>query len=440
VSEAPDAFIRFFRGAAPYINAHRGRTFVVAFGGEAVAGPGFSALVHDVAQLASLGARLVLVHGTRPQVEARLKAAGLALHYHEGMRATDAEALTCVKEAAGLVRMEIEARLSMGLANSPMAGARIRVASGNFVTARPVGVRDGVDFGHTGLVRRVDRAALTTVLDEGAIALLSPIGYSPTGEVFNLTAMEVASAAAVALKADKLLCLVDPPGLLGEDGAPVRELDLEGAENRLGDGSELPEPLRLTLAGCVTALVGGVRRAHLVDRTVEGGLLLELFTRDGIGTLITADGFEAMRPATIDDAGGILELIAPLEADGVLVHRARERLETEIGNFIVMARDGAVVACAAFYPSPGEGVGELACLAVHPDYRKAGRAAALLERVEREAAARGIGRVFVLTTQTAHWFLERGFAAADLSALPLERQALYNYQRNSKVYVKELGP
>lgn len=440
MSDGPDAFIRFFRGAAPYINAHRGRTFVVAFGGEAVAGPEFAGLIHDIAQLSSLGVRLVLVHGTRPQVEARLNAAGLALDYHEGVRATSPEALACVKEAAGVVRMEIEARLSMGLANSPMAGARIRVASGNFVTARPVGVRDGVDFGHTGLVRRVDTVAIGKVLDEGAVALLSPVGYSPTGEVFNLTAMEVAGAAAVALEADKLLCLVDPPGLADAAGAPVRELSLADAEARIGAEPALPGPLKATLAACVTALVGGVRRAHLVDRSVDGGLLTELFTRDGVGTLVTTRGFEATRPASIDDVGGILALIGPLELAGVLVPRPRERLETEIGTYTVLERDGAVVACAAFHPFPEEAVGELACLAVHPEYRKAGRAQVLLEQVERAAREQGIGRVFVLTTQTAHWFLERGFVAAEIGALPVRRQAMYNYQRNAKVYVKDLGP
>lgn len=434
----PDPFIRFFRGAAPYINAHRGRTFVIVFGGEAVAAEGFSDLIHDIAQLSSLGARLVLVHGNRPQVEARLQAAGVEMRYHDGMRVTGPDALGAVKEAAGLVRMEVEARLSMGLANSPMAGARIRVASGNFVTARPLGVRAGVDFGHTGRVRRIDTAAIGRVLDEGAITLLSPVGYSPTGEVFNLTAHEVASAAAVALRADKLLCLVEPPGLTDAGGAPVRELSLAQAEALVGPDGDLPQALQGAVAGCVMALVGGVRRAHLLDRTVEGALLLELFTRDGVGTLVTADRFEAMRVATIDDVGGILELIGPLEAAGVLVHRPRERLEMEIGNFTVMARDGAVTACAALYPFPDEQVGELACMAVHPDYRKAGRAAALMAHIEREAVARGIRRVFVLTTQTAHWFQEQGFEPARIADLPVQRQAIYNDQRGAKVYVKAL--
>jgi amino-acid N-acetyltransferase len=437
VVEDPEQFVRFFRAASPYIHAHRGRTFVVVFGGEAVADPGFASQVHDLALLASLGVRLVLTHGSRPQVDDLLRARNIAVRYHGGVRITTPEALACVKEAAGRVRMEVEAMLSMGLANSPMAGARVRVQSGNFVTARPLGVRDGTDFGHTGQVRRIDGTAVARVLDQGAVALVSHVGYSPTGEVFNLTAAEVASATAVALGADKLLCLVDPPGLMDAEGRPVRELDLPEAEATLA-GTRLPGPLKAALAGCVTAVVGGVRRAHLLDRTLDGALLKELFTRDGVGTLVTADRFESTRPATIDDVGGILALIAPLEAAGVLVPRPRERLETEIGGFTVMDRDGTVIACAALHPFPEEEVAELACLAVHPDYAKAGRGAHLLSHVERQAAGLGVRRVFVLTTQTAHWFQERGFAPAQVSDLPVRRQAMINYQRGAKVYIKDL--
>lgn len=435
--ENPEAFVRFFRAASPYIHAHRGRTFVVVFGGEAVADPAFPAQVQDLALLASLGVRLVLVHGSRPQVDDLLRARGVAVRYHGGVRITTPEALACVKEAAGRVRVEVEALLSMGLANSPMAGARVRVQSGNFVTARPLGVRDGTDFGHTGQVRRIDGNAIARVLDQGAVALVSHVGYSPTGEVFNLTAAEVASATAVALGADKLLCLLDPPGLADADGRPVRELDLPEAEAFLTH-SRLPEAAGAALAGCVTAVVGGVRRAHLLDRTVDGVLLKELFTRDGVGTLVTADRFESTRPATIDDVGGILALIEPLEAAGVLVPRPRERLETEIGGFTVMDRDGTVIACAALRPFPQEQVAELACLAVHPDYAKHGRGDSLLSQVERQAAQQGVRRLFVLTTQTAHWFQERGFVPARAADLPVRRQAMINDQRGAKVYIKDL--
>jgi len=430
------AFVRWFRGSTPYINAFRGRTFVITFGGELVAEEQFASFVHDIGLLNSLGVRLVLVHGARPQIEERLKARGIELHYENGLRVTDAAALACVKEAAGTVRLEIEALLSMGLANSPMAGARIRVASGNFVTAQPLGVRDGIDYQHTGEVRRIDGEAIQKQLHDGAIVLLSPIGYSPTGETFNLSAEDVATATAMQLRAEKLIFLTDAKGVTDSRRRLIRELDLTEAEQALA--RKQSEEMARCLGGALRACRGGVRRAHLIDRHVDGALLLELFTRDGIGTLVSGELFEGTRRASIDDVGGILELIAPLEAEGVLVRRSRELLEMEIDQFVVTERDGMIVACAALYPFAEEQVGELACLAVHRDYRKQGRGDDLLAYIERQAKDMGISRLFVLTTRTAHWFQERGFREADIKDLPVKKQALYNWQRRSKVFIKPI--
>ncbi len=432
------SFVDWFRKSSPYINAHRGLTFVVLFGGEAVQAATFSNLVHDIALLGSLGVRLVLVHGARPQIEQRLRERGAELVYVNGLRVTDDAALRCVKEAAGTVRVEIEALLSMGLANSPMAGAHIHVASGNFVTARPLGVREGVDYCHTGEVRRVDAGAIRQRLDAGAIVLLSPLGYSPTGEVFNLSAEDVAMASAAALGADKLLFLIEGAGLLDERKQLVQQLLPDEAERILASGRSLPEEVARDLAAAVRACRAGVRRAHLVSRHVDGALLQELYTRDGIGTMISAGGYENLRAAAIEDVGGILKLIVPLESEGVLVRRSRERLETEIERFTVLERDGMIVACAALYAFADEQVAELACLAVHPDYRNAGRGDTLLKRLEQQCRSTGITRLFVLSTRTAHWFRERGFEPVELGALPVQRQALYNYQRNSKVFMKAL--
>lgn len=430
------AFVRWFRGSTPYINAFRGRTFVITFGGELVAEEQFASFVHDLGLLNSLGVRLVLVHGARPQIEERLKARGIELHYEGGLRVTDSAALACVKEAAGTVRVEIEALLSMGLANSPMAGARIRVASGNFVAAQPLGVRDGIDYQHTGEVRRIDGEAIQKQLHDGAIVLLSPIGYSPTGETFNLMAEDVATATAMQLHAEKLIFLTDAKGVTDSRRRLIRELGLAEAEQALA--RKLSEEVVRGLGGALRACRGGVRRAHIIDRHIDGALLLELFTRDGIGTLVSGELFEGTRRANINDVRGILELIAPLEAEGALVRRSRELLEMEIDQFVITERDGMIVACAALYPFAEEGVGELACLAVHPDYRKQGRGDVLLTYIERQAKDLGIGRLFVLTTRTAHWFRERGFREGDIKDLPVKKQLMYNYQRRSKVFIKAL--
>jgi amino-acid N-acetyltransferase len=432
------AFVGWFRHSSPYINAHRGRTFVIAFGGEAVADAGFAHFIHDVALLNALGVRVVLVHGARPQIEARLRERGIKMRYANGLRVTDVAALACVKEAAGSVRVEIEALLSMGLTNSPMAGARIRVASGNFITARPLGVRDGVDHEHTGEVRRVDVQGIEQALADAAVVLISPLGYSPSGEVFNLSAEDVATAVAAELHADKLLYMVEGAGVLDAKKRLVRQLKPAEAQKMLSAKGALTPDIKRLISGAVQACRQGVRRVHLISRHTDGALLLELFTRDGIGTLISADAYEDTRPATIDDVGGILELISPLEDDGVLVRRSRERLETEIDYFTVMERDNAIIACAALYPYIKEGCGELACLVVHPDYQDSGRGEALLAHMEHSAKQQKIKRMLVLTTRTAHWFVERGFTAAEIKALPVARQQLYNYQRNAKVLVKKL--
>lgn len=438
-SESSDpAFVRWFRSSSPYIHAHRGRTFVVSFGGEALTDPLFAHLVHDFALLASLGVRLVLVHGIRPQIEERLALRGASSRYKDGLRITDATALQCVKEAAGLVRVEIEALLSMGLANSPMAGVRVRVASGNFVTARPIGIRDGVDFGHTGAVRRVDTDAIRVQLDQGNVVLLSPVGYSPTGEAFNLSAEEVATEVAIALQADKLLLLLEGEGVKDTAGQSVAQLTTIEAEKLLAESAELEAGLRRHLTAAVRACQNGVTRAHLIDRAQDGALLQELFTRDGRGTLVSRASFETLRPAVLNDVGGILELIAPLEAHGILTRRTRDRLEMDIGDYAVIERDGMVVGCAAFHPYADASAGELACLAVHPDYRGAKRGERLLEHVEQRARAAGCKRLFALTTQTEHWFREHGFIAAAPQDLPEPRRALYDANRNSRVLVKSL--
>jgi amino-acid N-acetyltransferase len=436
-TEQPD-FVRSFRAAAPYVHAFRGRTFVVVFGGEVLGDGQFTALAHDLALLNSLGVRLVLVHGARPQIESRLAAHGLTPHYEQGWRVTDAAALGAVKEAVGRLRLEIEAGLSMGLANTPMAGAGLVVGSGNFLRARPLGVRGGVDYEYTGEVRSVDAEGVRRRLDAGEVVLLSPAGFSPTGELFNLRAEEVAAAAAGAMRADKLMFLVDNQGLTDIHGELQHQVGLDEVRQALDKRADLPAEIALHLHTALTACEAGVPRVHLVSRHRDGAILQELFTRDGVGTLIAADRYEETRPATADDIGGILELIEPLEADGTLVRRGRERLEAEVDRFLVMERDRSVVATAALYPFPEAGVAELACLAVHADYRGQGRGDALLDEAEARAAEWGLRALFVLTTRAEHWFRERGFAEVGLDALPVDRQALYNLDRRSKVFRKEL--
>jgi amino-acid N-acetyltransferase len=432
-----ETFVRWLRQVTPYVHAFRGRTFVIAFGGEMFAERArFASFVHDLNLLAALGIRLVLVHGARPQIEAELKDKGVRSRYARGLRVTDDTALTAAKQAAGVLRVEMEALLSQGLPNSPMAGAQIRVASGNFISARPVGVVRGTDLLFTGAVRKVDAPGISRRLDAGDVVLVPHVGYSLTGEVFNLAWEDVAECVAVSLKADKLLMYTDRlpadrrERVLGELTARAAEALLKK------DG--LTAQTRRALEHAVRAVAAGVGRAHLVTRRVGGAMLLELFTHSGVGTLITADPVEKLRPATIEDVRGILALIEPLEADGTLVKRSRELLEAEIGNFLLVEHDGVIVGCAALYPFPDDKSAEFACLAVAQGYRDAGYGERLLKACEERARALRIRRLFALTTRAAHWFLEQGFKAADVSALPGRRQALYNWRRGSKVFLKRI--
>ena len=432
------AFVHWMRAAAPYVHAFRGKTFVIAFGGEVVADEEFLGVIHDLNLLHSLGIRLVVAHGCRPQVEAILEQQDIESRYAHGVRVTDPEAMDCVLEAAGQVRARIEALLSLGLANSPMAGARNRVSSGNYLTAKPMGIVDGEDMQLTGEVRRIDTEAIQQRLDDGDIVLISPIGYSPTGEIFNLTVEEVATQVAVHLAATKLIFLMDADGVRNGRRQLLTDLSTSDAQALLANGNKLTPDVLHYLPAAIRACDNGVKRAHLISRHHDGALLLELFTRDGVGTMIAATALAHIRSATIDDVGGILQIIEPLEGQGVLVRRSRERLESEIERFLVAEYDGHIIGCAALYAFPEDKLGELAALAVQPDFRREGYGEALLHEIEARARKLKLGQLFVLTTKTAHWFLERGFRVAQVADLPRQKQALYNYQRKSLVYRKSI--
>jgi amino-acid N-acetyltransferase len=435
--EHPAQFVSWLRDVAPYVHAHRGKTFVIAFNGELVEAGRLTALVQDVSLLHAMGIRIVLVHGSRPQMQAQLALKGVTPRFGGNVRITDAAALECAKEASGEIRLDIEAAFSQGLPNTPMANSRVRVVSGNFVTARPMGIIDGVDFMHTGVVRKVDAEAIKFTLGSNALVLLSPLGFSPTGEAFNLMLEDVAVSVAIAVKAEKLILIGEEDGVRDRAGVLKAELSMADAEQMIASGDIDPadaDDLQYLMQACK----GGVARGHLLPISLDGALLIELFTHAGVGTMLSRENLESLREANSDDVGGILKLIAPLEADGTLVKRPRELIEREIGHFTVLEHDGLIFGCAALYPFPSASMGELACLTVHPDYREYGDGERLMKRIEARARAAGLVKLFVLTTQTGHWFLKRGFAPASVDSLPAERQNLYNWQRRSQVLVKAL--
>jgi len=430
-STAPSTDIKtttdWFRSAAPYIHAHRGTTFVIAIDGNTVAATEFSTLIHDIALLNSLGIKLIVTFGARQQIAKACEAAGITAQYHQDLRVTDDTSIAIAINTIGTLKTHIQAQFSFGLPNTAMADAKIRCTSGNFITAQPMGIKDGIDFQHTGKVRKIDVEGIQAQLAQENIVLLGPLGYSSTGEVFNLSSEAIATEVAIKMKADKLIFIGDMPIDI------PRELTLSQANERLSKTSNH------LLLSATTACTAGVHRVHLIDRSLDGALLQELFSHDGVGTLVSKNPFENTRPATAHDVGGILELIDPLEANGTLVHRSRKHLGSEIEFFTVMERDNSIIACVALYQYPDCDTAELACLAVDPSYRGAGRGEYLFKDIESQAREAGITNLCVLTTQTSHWFLEHGFREATIDELPMEKQSLYNYQRNAKVFKKILA-
>ncbi|MFA0809889.1 amino-acid N-acetyltransferase [Microbulbifer epialgicus] len=428
-----NASLNWFRHAAPYINDLRSSTLVIGIPGDALEQANFRNLVHDLALLASLGVRLVVVHGARAQVNRALRAQGIESHFHENNRITNRESLEVIKAAVGRLRFEIEAAFSQGLPDSPMARSALKVISGNLVTARPCGVLDGVDLGWTGTVRRMEVNTIEQALDQGALVLLSPLGTSLTGELFNINYLDLAAEAARVLHAEKLV-LFREPAQLTLDNNPVHELSIVQAEQAAAKIQS--EALQCAIRACNS----GIARTHLLSYRQSGVLIQELFRREGAGTMIYRDSYEVVRRARITDVGGILGLIRPLEKQGVLVRRSREKLEAEIEHFTLVEVDGTPVACAALYPINEDNnttfTAEIACVASHPEFRGGGRGAKLMRHLERQARTLNIGELYVLTTQAEHWFIEQGFEQIAISDLPASRKSLYNIQRNSRILRK----
>ncbi|HTP71507.1 MAG TPA: amino-acid N-acetyltransferase [Burkholderiaceae bacterium] len=441
----PHTFVPWFRAVAPYIHAYHGKTFVVGLVGEAIAAGKLNAFVQDLAILHAMGIKLVLVHGFRPQVNEQLRAKGHTSRFSHGQRITDEVALDCAQEAAGQLRFEIEAAFSQGLPNTPMANATVRVVSGNFLTARPVGVVDGVDFMHSGVVRRVDAATVRRAIDSGAVVLLSPFGFSPTGEAFNLMMEDVATSAAITLQADKLLFVTEVPGIREKADDPESDIDTELA---LIDAKRLltqlnspdqPGNAAFYLRHCVRACEEGVERSHILPFAVDGAILQEVFTHDGIGTMVVDEKLETLREAGPDDVSSILALIEPFERDGTLVKRGRTEIERDIAYYTVIEHDGVIFGCAALYPYPEARTAEMAALTVSPNVQGQGDGERLLKRIEQRAKSAGLESIFVLTTRTMHWFIKRGFQQVDADWLPEARKRKYNWDRRSQVLVKRLA-
>lgn len=434
-------YARWFRDSTPYISAHRNKTFVVVLGGDAVMHANLTNIVHDLALLNVLGVRLVVVHGAREQIDMAIGESSFHESGGHTRRITDQNAMRTIAGVYGQIRSDLEALFSTGLPTSPLHNTDIQLVSGNFVTAKPIGVLDGTDHQLTGLTRKVHVQRIDKALDTGAIVLLSPIGYSPSGQAFNLTADELSEQVAITLRADKLIVFDSVP-YLGDANDQRLSNFTPTVLDKIIDTVAIQDSTRRRLRTLVRAVRGGVTSGQLVSYADDGALLEELFTADGVGTQVTEQDRRLVRRATLEDVADIVAVIRPLEDAGALVRRSRDRLEREIDQFFVAEVDGIVIGCCALYPA-GTSV-ELACVAVHESYRQenSGHPSVgkkLLDAAVAAALANGYQDLFALTTQARDWFLEHGFEDADLDDLPTPKQAMYNYNRNSKVLKKKLG-
>ena len=432
--------VQWFRQSAPYLNAHRDKTVVLMLGGEAIAHQNFIRIVNDIALLNVLGIRIVLVFGARPQINAMLTQQNCMSEFHKQQRVTTEAAFPFIQQVVGQLQHELTAAFSMGLVNTQMHGVKINVVTGNFITAQPIGVDEGIDFCRTGRVRRVDTEALTYQLQRNALVLLPPLGYSVTGESFNLSAEEVATKVASKLNAHKMIGFCSEQGVLDHNGNLLTELFAEQAQERLREleaHGGINSGTACYLRAAIESSQAGVPRCHLVSYKRDGSLLQELFSRDGCGTQIVRQSAEQTRPAQIQDIAGLLDLLQPLVDQGMLVQRSKEQLGRDINHFTVVERDGTIIGCASLYCFSG-GIAEMASVATHPEYRRSSRGDLLVKEIERQAKKQGISRLFVLTTHSIHWFRERGFEPTSIEQLPLEKQQLYNLQRRSKILMKAL--
>ena len=429
----------WFRQTSPYINTHRGKTFVVWFSGDMLDTSIFTSLVHDLTLLSHLGIRLVLVHGMRPQIDQQLAIGGLTPEYAadsgslQPMRITTTETLPAVTNAVATVRSKLESAFSTGLPNSPMSGAQITLASGTFIVAKPYGIRDGIDYQHTGEVRKVRKQKIASLLDADMVTLLSPIGYSQTGEMFNLLSEDVAMHAAIALGADKLIYFHQDTGAINSE---VREVSASSHGDlsdliQANDNTQDLQSLHTVIERSMQACNAGVSRGHIVDAQQSDALLRELFTRDGSGLMIDSGNYDNIRAADSNSVNGIMGLIKPLIEDGTLLYRSEQDLEREIQNFYIIEREGSVICCASLVMYDNN-TAELGCLVVHPDFRASGKASDILQHLTKTARRTGCDTLFVLSNRSGDWFLQQGFTEDNSTPLPETREATNN--RGSKVF------
>lgn len=418
------------RGILQYIPRFREKTFILNIDGAIITDENFANILLDVAVLRSLNIRVVLAHGASAQVKALAEEQHVKASDLDGTGITDAETLKLALTAANRLTHEILEGLS---AND------LRAASSNAIIAHPMGIIQGVDQLFTGKVERVDVELLQTLLAQGIIPVIPPLGFDGDGKTYRVNSDSVAVAVADALKATKLIFITTYDGLIHQ-GQLIRQMlvaDLNGLLNKPGFPPEILSKARHAAAACNA----GVQRVHIINGRVDEGLLAEVFSNEGIGTLIYANEYQQVRPAKKKDIRSIQVLTKDSVENKELVKRTRATIEKQLNDYYIFEIDKNPVACVALHAYPEFKKGELACLYVSPAHENEGIGQKLIQFVEAKAREMGFGELLTLSTQAFTYFQSKaGFVEGTPDDLPPIRREKYDQSgRNSKVLVKKLA-
>ena len=419
------------RGILQYIPRFREKTFVIAADGAVVSHINFANLLLDIAVLRSLNIRVVLVHGAAEQIAQLAQEQSLTPSNLDGTGITDNITLKLALTAAnGLTHEILE-----GFATNDL-----RAANANAVAAHSLGILAGTDHQNTGQVERIDTELLQTLLAQGITPVIPPLGFDGEGNTFRLNSDSVAHCVAEALQATKLIFISTTDGLQ-RDGAIVRQILSTELQATLADEPDrFPKDHRSKARHAAEACSAGVPRVHLINGHVTEGLLAEVFSNEGIGTLVYANEYRQIRAAKKKDAASIHRLSREAMAEERLVARSEKAIEESLEDYYLFEIDDNPVACVALHAYPDEGIGELAHLFVNPSHGNQGIGQRLVQYVEDKARESGLTKLITLSTQSFAFFTNKsGFTEGGLSDLPVTRQAAYQEQgRNSKILIKEL--
>lgn len=443
--ESSNNFIEKFRQASKYINLFNNKIFVIALGGEVFEDEQFESIAYDINLLRSIGIKIIIIHGIRPQIDDLLISNKIKTSLNKNIRITDANSINHVIDINGRIRTKIESILSSSIINSPLFESDIKLSSGNFITARPLGILNGIDMKFTGQVRKVNSESIQAKLNNGEIVIISPLGYSPIGDIFNLSYEQLASAVASSMKAHKLIFYINSNGIINLRGELLTELTTEKATNlihQIERDSNPNKALNISyqdfniIKSSLDAIKNKVEKIHLINRHTNGSIIEELFTDKGSGTILTEYPLEKIREAKPNDVNKIFQLIEPLSQNGILVKRASNEIKKDLSSFYVMEHSMDLVGCVALFKY--EEKVEIACFAIDSNFHNQGFGSKLIKFCEKKAKTHDVNEIFILTTQSEHWFIEKGFKVDDKELMPKKRKIIYQLERNSKFLTKKI--